>query len=139
MRDFRRHALIYLLTDLKFVTYFPWVWAGTSGVISYFAGDFTWLSRAGAIIVLSGVLLSARRHVRNFLTDLEWLDTFREDMAAHGHTSTVSLDEPMRTNIEEDKKAAAIGPWMAFWGTLIWAYGDVVASGMRWWIHSLVG
>jgi len=88
---------------------------------SLVAGEWHWFSRSGAVVVLMGVLLGARKCVRI------GFEGMFQDATAIGGGPSLQVSEPENTENERsrDVRAAQWGIWVAVVGTLIWGFGDL--------------
>ena len=88
---------------------------------SLVAGEWHWFSRSGAVLVLIGVLMSARKCVRVGFEGL------LQDATAIDCNPSLQASEPENTENERsrDVRAAQRGIWVAVVGTLIWGFGDL--------------
>ena len=88
---------------------------------SLVAGEWHWFSRSGAIVVLIGVLMSARRCVRIGFKGL------RQDETAIDCKPSLQAGEQKNAEKEHDQdiRTAQRGIWVAVVGTLIWGFGDL--------------
>ncbi len=97
---------------------------------SLVAGEWHWFSRSGAVVVLIGVLMSARRCVRIGFKGL------RQDETAIDCKPSLQASEQKNTEKEhsQDIGAAQRGIWVAVVGTLIWGFGDLLdlLGGTTW-------
>ncbi len=88
---------------------------------SLVAGEWHWFSRSGAIVVLIGVLMSARKCVRvgfeGLLQDATAIDC-NPALQASGQKNA-------EKEHNQDISAAQRGIWVAVAGTLIWGFGDL--------------
>lgn len=84
-------------------------------------GEWHWFSRSGPVVVLVGVLISARKCVRTGVEVL-FQDATAIDCAP-------SLQASEQENAEKERgtdiRAAQWGIWVAVVGTLIWGFGDL--------------
>ena len=85
------------------------------------AGEWHWFSRSGAVVVLVGVLISARKCVRIGFEGLY------QDVTAIDCGPSLQASEPESTSKErgQDIRAAQRGIWVAVVGTLMWGFGDL--------------
>lgn len=115
----RRHlSNIWLLVGLASVVLVA------STLVSYFTCQWHWFGRSGAIVTMVGVLLSVRPLVRMGFT--EWLRS--QSVINGGHAAPTPQEREEDRQRKLDATATQIGVAMAFAGTLIWAYGDLVGG-----------
>ena len=97
---------------------------------SLVAGEWHWFSRSGAIIVLVGVLMSARKCVRVGFEGL------LQNATAIDCNPSLQASGPANTENEhnQDIRAAQRGIGVAVAGTLIWGFGDLpdLLGGATW-------
>lgn len=88
---------------------------------SFVAGEWRWFSRSGAVVVLIGVLMSARKCVRIGFKGLF------QGTPVTGDSRSAPASEEKNTETErgQDIRAAQWGIWVAVVGTLIWGFGDL--------------
>ncbi len=91
---------------------------GVSVFLSVSTGDWHWLQRSGALVVSIGAILSTRKLLRTGTTEIltRWNGAY---VLARGS------DDPAEER--RDLIAAYWGFWLVGFGTLIWAYGDLLA------------
>ncbi len=117
------------LTNIQTIFTFSVVWVLGSFAVSFFAHDWTWFGRSGAILTLSGAVLAVRPLLRmgveEFYRDQHTIDG--------GHVEPTPEEVEAERQGQLDVRASHIGFWFVVIGTIIWAYGDLiqrfVASG----------
>lgn len=91
---------------------------------SYLTGKWHWFGRSGAIVTMTGVILSVRPLVRKGFA--EWVRSM--------HVFDCGSLDPTPAEIEEERQekldatASHIGVYMALIGTIVWAYGDLIGG-----------
>ena len=95
-----------------------------SATASCLTHKWHWFGRAGAIVTMAGVLLSVRPLVRMGLP--AWLQS--QSIIDGGHVPPTNEEVEASQQEKLDAMAAQIGVVMAFVGTLIWAYGDLIGG-----------
>lgn len=97
---------------------------------SLVAGEWHWFARSGAVVVLIGVLMSARKCVRVGFEGL------LQDPTAVDCNPSLQASEHKNTEKEhnQDIGAAQRGIWVAVVGTIIWGFGDLLdlLGGATW-------
>lgn len=95
----------------------------TSIVASFYTQDPMYVARAGALVTLAGIFMTTRRLL---------VSSSEKQSIIGKHTS----DTECNKSDEEDEhlKAEKCGFWFLIYGTLIWAYGDLVLSAILGWI-----
>jgi hypothetical protein len=91
---------------------------------SALTGKWHWFGRSGAWAALAGVLLSVRPLVR--LGVAGWVKHLSTCDAGHVVPTNAELESERQAGL--DAYAAKIGVFMAFAGTLVWAYGDLIGG-----------
>ncbi|MBA3692613.1 MAG: hypothetical protein H0W77_04115 [Acidobacteria bacterium] len=117
------------LTNIRTISTLSVIWVLVSLVISFFAYDWTWFGRSGAILTLGGAALALRPLLRmgveEFYRDQHIIDG--------GHFDPTPEEVEAERQGRLDVRASHIGFWFVVIGTIIWAYGDLiqrfVASG----------
>lgn len=106
---------IWLLTGIAVLT------VVASGVASYITCKWHWFGRSGAIVTMAGVILSVRPLVR--MGFAKWLLSQRVIDEGHIVPTPEEIEAVRQTTL--DAKASHIGVYMALFGTIVWAYGDL--------------
>lgn len=83
-----------------------------------------WFGRSGAILTMSGVLLSIRPLVRMGLK--EWIRSLSTINGGNFLATTAEIKDEMQS--KQDAVAFQLGAVMILLGTLIWAYGDLIGG-----------
>ena len=119
-----RFGVWWFLTDVKFLLILGASIIVISIIVSIKTCDGHWFQRSGAILVISGVLLSSRRIIRKNSEELR-----RAEEIINGGTFVEAEEQKEeKKQIRRDINAFKIGPWFLLLGTLIWAYGDLLGS-----------
>jgi hypothetical protein len=111
-----------LLTNIKLL-----IFIGISSpviliIISIITREWHWFQRSGAIIVIAGALLSSRKIIRKSKAEL-----FKDETVMNmGHFVPTEKEKKEEKQIEKDIKAFKWGPWFLMFGTIIWAFGDLI-------------
>jgi len=90
--------------------------------VSWIYSDWTWFSRSGSILIIYGVILSARPIIRMGVMGL----------LKYYSTIDCGSASPTPQDIEDERqeyldvKANKFGVFMAIAGTIVWAYGDLI-------------
>jgi hypothetical protein len=97
-------------------------WSLFSVYLSVLLADWTWFSRSGAILTLSGAILAIRKLLRLGLEEL-----YRDQHTINGG-HVVPTPEELQAEEENrrDIKASRLGFCLLLIGTLIWGYGDLI-------------
>ena len=100
--------------------------AGASIYYSIICNDYSWFSRAGSLITISGLLLTLKHHIlsssRNINTVM--LEKFHYAVYAPSEgTERYRQDKSAAMKIMRDEY---IGVIITVIGTVIWGYGDLV-------------
>lgn len=95
----------------------------TSLIASYCTGEWHWFGRSGAIVTMTGVILSVRPVLRKSYH--EWLKNQNEfDCGTIEGTSAQEIEGDRQTRL--DLIASYSGIILTILGTLIWGYGDLI-------------
>ena len=93
-------------------------------VLSLKLSDWTWLSRAGSLIVINGIILTSHQiihHIQRLQQNqIHWQSQFNRDWAA-GDKHHFIYDSS--TGIWMDEK---YGFYMLIVGTFVWGFGDLL-------------
>lgn len=91
---------------------------------SLWSNQWHWFGRSGAILTIAGLLLTFRPLVRLGLSELLRSQS-NKDLG--GLVDTPEETEAAR-QVKIDGIASVLGVSMAIFGTLVWAYGDLVGG-----------
>ena len=111
-------ANVWLLASIGVVAVGASIW------VSHCSCKWHWFGRSGAIMTMVGVLLSVRPMVRMSLSDY----IKSQSVIDCGNIESTQEDSEKDLQAKEDATAAWKGAIMAFIGTLIWAYGDLIGG-----------
>lgn len=91
---------------------------------SFWFNQWHWFGRSGAILTIAGLLLTFRPLVRMGLAKLLHSQSNRD----LGNLLATAAEIEADHQITIDGSASKWGVTMAIFGTLIWAYGDLVGG-----------
>jgi len=113
----------WLFTDILLMGIIALIILITSITLSTKIDEWHWFQRSGAVLVLIGGILSSRKIIRKGFKDL-----FKDAVEMSGG-SYVPTDEEIneKKQLKIDIRAAKIGVALLLIGTLIWAFGDLLA------------
>jgi hypothetical protein len=95
-----------------------------SAIASCVTRKWHWFARSGAIVTMAGVILSVRPLIRMGLPTL----LKSQSIIDGGHVPPTAEGVEETRQQQRDATATEIGAVMAFVGTLIWAYGDLIGG-----------
>lgn len=110
------------MTTISFLLILGIIIIGASFFASYYTDQWHWFQRSGALLVSIGAILSTRRMLRSGLDGLMHGRSASEVIAAIEKNNAHSEDSETR----RDLISAYWGFSVVGFGTLIWAYGDLV-------------
>jgi hypothetical protein len=113
-----------LFSNIEFLVTTSWLILIVSVGASVWSNQWHWFGRAGAILTIAGLLLTFRPLVRLGLA--EFLRS-QSNKDLGGLVDTPEETEAARQT-KIDGTASVMGVSMAIFGTLVWAYGDLVGS-----------
>jgi hypothetical protein len=106
----------------KVLLTFSLAWVVVSVGLSLWYHDWSWFGRSGAILTLSGAVLTVRPLLRlgpdGFYRDQHTIDG--------GHAVPTAEEKAAEREGRDDVGASYIGFFCAVIGTIIWAYGDLI-------------
>lgn len=89
-------------------------------------GESSWVSRAGAMVTLAGLLLTTRSLLR-YRVD----ESFLSRTVIDGGTAGDPDEKRQQLEISKDIVAERSGLWFMVLGTICWAYRDVIFDLLR--------
>lgn len=99
----------------------------TSIVASIYTRDPMYVARAGALVTLAGIFMTTRRLL---------VSSSKKQSICGKKCSDIPSDE--NAEEEEHLKAEKCGFWFLIYGTIIWAYGDLLFSTIIDWCAYLL-
>ena len=95
-----------------------------SAVFSFATGKWHWFGRSGAVGTIAGAILTVRPLVRMGLE--EWV----RDLSTIDGGHIIPTPEEVEANrqAKTDARAVSCGAILAVFGTLVWAYGDLIGA-----------
>lgn len=114
--------IIELITSIPLLLFLALTIVGISTLISFKTGQWHWFQRSGALVVSVGAILSTRRLLRICITGLLH-ELSHEEIA---NRFTANTENPKDMQYQHDLTAAYYGFFVVGFGTLIWAFGDLV-------------
>ena len=115
-------AVRSLLANRLFLLAVAVAWVGFSVFLSVTTSEWHWFQRSGAVVVGVGVLLSTRRLVR-----LGTAGLYRDETTIDGgHAVPTGAELAADRQRRADISAMYLGFSMVVFGTVIWAYGDLL-------------
>ena len=111
-----------VITSLPLLLFLALTIVGISTFISFKTGQWHWLQRSGALVVSVGAILSTRRLLRICINGL--LNELPHEEIAKRFTTNAETPKDMQN--QHDLTAAYYGFFIVSFGTLIWAYGDLI-------------
>jgi hypothetical protein len=118
--------MIKLLTNIFLLVAVALIWLAFSVLLSVVYHNWLWFGRSGSILTLCGAALATRRLIRlgvaGFVRSENTIDGGLLD--ASGKVSDETKDAEREQLL--DVRAANVGFWFIFIGTLIWGYGDLL-------------
>ena len=86
--------------------------------LSIYTGDWHWFQRSGALVVSIGAILSTRKLLRTGTTEM---------LTRWNGANVLARESDDPAEKRRELIAAYWGFWLVGFGTLIWAYGDLLA------------
>jgi hypothetical protein len=117
-----------LLSTTSFLLVLAVFILGTFVFASTYTGQWHWFQRSGALVVGIGAILSTRRLLRIGLDGLLQGRTYF-DIANNIHANTTGRKD---IESERDLVAAYWGFVVVGFGTIVWAFGDLVECIIAW-------
>ncbi len=114
-------------------------------LLSVFAGDWNWLARSGALVVVIGIVLTSTqvlesaqrlRHRRNQwenrLRHTSQRDAANTNPSMHDWASDMRALSRARQREEDTWEYERSGVYMLVVGTLLWGFGDLLGVFLGW-------
>jgi uncharacterized membrane protein YcjF (UPF0283 family) len=117
----RHPVFLFLFTSRALLISVACLWTAAWIVMSVQKSDWQWFSRSGAVTGIIGAVLSCRSVLR--LTRAERIR--RQKMTIIECFTQFELDDQ-----ERDSSAVVLGVLLMLFGTLVWAYGDLIPEIM---------
>ena len=106
--------------------------ATTVGLVSFIysisSEDFSWVSRAGSIITIFGVLLTLKHHI---LSESRDIHSIVMEKRHYAKWAPKEEDEEYQKDIESSRiimRDEYMGVALTVFGTVIWGYGDLLGK-----------
>ena len=116
-------VLRFVLTNVVVTSAWSVLFFFAGVALAYLKGDLETLPQSGALMVVGGVLLTSRRTIR-----LSIRAALKEEIVST-YGLGKSVDEEVERHFEffRDLRAARVGFWLLFFGTIIAAFGESLA------------
>ncbi len=108
-------AFRWMVTSNGFLFAVAVVLVGGSFALSFTTDAWHWFQRSGALLVSIGAILSTRHLLRGMLTAMLEQRKPSETFASDRHALS-----------DSDLATCFVGLWVVAFGTIIWAYGDLL-------------
>lgn len=113
----RHRVFLFLFTDLRFLGVSAALWALAWIGVSWHVGDWTWFARSGSVLAIIGGLMTGRSVLR----------LSHEERVRFRHMNLIErFTEQELADQERDSAAMQWGVFLILFGTLVWAYGDLI-------------
>lgn len=132
----RTTRVAYLLASLT---------VGAGMLISAIAGDWNWLARSGALVVVIGIVLTStqvlenaqrlrhrRNHWENRLRNAPQRDATNTNPSMHDWAGDMRALSRARQREEDTWEYERSGVYMLVLGTLLWGFGDLLGAVVAW-------
>lgn len=112
----------WLITTTSFLLVLGAFLGGVSFLASFYTGQWHWFQRSGALLVSIGAILSTRHLLRVSLDALILQRSYFELVASIDMSRADAADQEAR----RDLVSAYWGFAVVGFGTVVWAYGDLI-------------